>query len=360
MTRDTPTSETTTVAVVSAAAEDPGNDISAEPVDSHYSKSQTAIQSLSAILPSIPPSLSTSPNPSHSLLHDPQVSTQISTLLRHPSSGTGDNHLCRWLYDTFQSGDPHLQLVVICYVPVIACAYLSRATLRRPLAGFEAILLALYAHETTSRAGQPLTVNIPDMSHPSLYHEPTTPTKNNSTSLHLAVVSPSLEPHRTVRSTRRAWIVGVAMELYYSKIYAMPTSSKVEFCEFVRVWAGEQRDESEGESGPSELGEGKRISLPWELLQPIMRTLGHCVVGCGRNKEIFDAAMAACKGLHGRAVHDINPKAILATESLLRLGNISLEPDDDADYRQLVTDETMLALNYELQVEDSETSIGLA
>ncbi|KAM6559808.1 hypothetical protein CsatA_029047 [Cannabis sativa] len=302
------------------------------PQDSHNTKSEAAMESLSAIIPSIPPSQ----NPSHSLLQDPQISDQITALLRHPSSGTGDNNLCRWLYDTFQSGDPKLQLVVIRFVPVIACAYLSRATLRRPLAGFEAILLALYAHETTSRAGQPVTVNVPDMSNPSLYHEPTSPTKNstnNSTSLHISVVSPSLEPHRTVRSTRRAWIVGVALELYYSKIYEMPLNSKVEFCESVRVWAC-------GESGPSQLGEeqGRRISLPWELLQPIMRVLGHCIVYCGGSKDnmvIFDAAMVACKALHERAVQDINPKGILVTESLLRLGNSSIisleEPNDNKD-----------------------------
>ncbi|PON47334.1 hypothetical protein PanWU01x14_245130 [Parasponia andersonii] len=59
--------------------------------------------------------------------------------------------------------------------------------------------------------------------------------------------------------------------------------------------------------------------------------MGHCMVGCARNKEVFDAAKAACRSLHGRAMHDINPKAILATESLLRLGNMSVESNDNND-----------------------------
>ncbi|PON98582.1 Hyccin [Trema orientale] len=342
MSDDTTTPETTTATAVSAV--DAAGDDPPATMDS-LSKSQLAIQSLSSILPSIPPTLFSSPNPPHSLLHDPDVSAEISSLLRHHSSGTGDNNLCRWLYDAFQSGDPGLQLVVLRFIPVITGTYLSRATLRRPLAGFEAILLALYAHETSSRAGQPVTVNVPDLSHPSLYHESTTPGKYNATSLNLAVVSPSLEPHGTVRSTRRAWIVGVALELYYNKISEMPASSKIEFCEFCGVWAGDHHDQDDdepdgpsglgvgngGESGPSQLGERRSIPLPWELLQPILRILGHCVVSCARNKEVYDAAKAACRSLHGRAMHDINPKAILATESLLRLRNMNSKPNDNAD-----------------------------
>ncbi|BAT97910.1 hypothetical protein VIGAN_09149500, partial [Vigna angularis var. angularis] len=54
-----------------------------------------------------------------------------------------------------------------------------------------------------------------------------------------AVVSPALEPHGTVRSTRRARIVGVALELFYAKIGQMPVSSKIDFCEFCKVWAGQ-------------------------------------------------------------------------------------------------------------------------
>ncbi|KAH7541886.1 hypothetical protein FEM48_Zijuj02G0014900 [Ziziphus jujuba var. spinosa] len=267
-------------------------------------------------------------HPALSLLHDPQTSSEISSLLRQPNSGAGDNNLCRWLYDTFQSNDPSLQLVVLRFIPTIAGLYLSRIPLRKPLAGFEAVLLALYAHETTSRAGQPVTVNVPDLSHPSLYHESVAPNKNNATALNLAVISPSLEPHGTVRSTRRARIVGVALELYYSKIHQMPVSSKLEFCEFCKVWAGKE-DHDEDETDKTMKKKEGRIPLPWELLQPVMRILGHCMMGCGvKEKELLEAAMGACKSLYGRSLHDIDAKGILATESLIRLGKMALESKD--------------------------------
>lgn len=108
----------------------------------------------------------------------------------------------------------------------------------RSLAGFEAVLLALYSHETTARGGQSVSVNVPDLSHPSVYHESKEPSKSDATGLHLTVISPSLEPYGTVRSTRRARIVGVALELYYSKISQMPIRSKMDFCEFCVIWAG--------------------------------------------------------------------------------------------------------------------------
>ncbi|GMP91910.1 hypothetical protein CsSME_00042377 [Camellia sinensis var. sinensis] len=299
-------------------------------------KSQTAIETLSSILPSpLPPSLSSSKNPAFSLLHDSQVSSQISTFLRQPNSGAGDNHLCRWLYDTFQSSDTNLQLVVLRFLPIIAGVYLSRVALHKPLAGFEAVLLALYAHETTSRNGQSITVNIPDLSHSSIYHETTkSTTKNCSTELNLAVISASLEPHGTVRSTRRARIVGVALELYFSKISQMPVGSKIDFCEFCVVWAGQNGDMyKDGPDEPSE--EEGRIPLPWELLQPILRILGHCLMGPNKDNELHEAAWGACRSLYARSLHDVNPKAILATGSLLRLVKMAMESNDDFDPTEL-------------------------
>jgi hypothetical protein len=300
---------------------------STSPPSDSPSKTQSAIQSLSSILPSTPPpSLSSA----FSLLHDPEVATQISSLLRHPNSGAGENNLCRWLYDTFQSGDPDLQLVALRFLPIIAGVYLSRVTLRKPLAGFEAVLLALYAHETTSRSGQPITVSVPDLSHPSVYHESNEPIKNNATELNLAVLSPTLEPHGTVRSTKRARIVGVALELYYSKISQMPVGSKIDFCEFCVVWSGHVYDENDGEERESMGNEG-RIPLPWELLTPVLRILGHCIMGAREKKEVFEAAWAACRSLHARSMHDINSRAILATGSLLRLGKMDMEPTQNFD-----------------------------
>ncbi|RWR75825.1 hyccin [Cinnamomum micranthum f. kanehirae] len=318
-------------------------------------QAQSALESLSQIL-------GEPFSPSLSLLDDTHIANSITIRLRQPLSGAGDDNICRWLYDTFQSSDPQLQLAVLKFLPTLAGVYLIRAVSRKPLAGFEAVLLALYAHVTKSRAGQPVTVTIPDLSHPSLYHETTAKmkTKNIATELHIAVLSPVLEPQGTVRSTKRGRIVGVALELYYSKISQMPVSSKLDLCEFCEVWAGQYDHLSNKNNGNvdegsnssindassdvsisgvgcikrsvrEECGEkGGRIPLPWELLQPCLRILAHCVLAPTNLKELKAAAMAAVQSLHVRALHDIDPQAILATESLLKLGKREMESINEA------------------------------
>ncbi|KAG5053203.1 hypothetical protein JHK87_005401 [Glycine soja] len=319
-------------------------------------KVQTAIESLSSIVPSLSITTPTS------ILSNPEIYSHISSLLRRPNSGAGDNNLCRWLYDTFQSGVTELQLLVLRFLPVIAGVYLSRVADRKPQAGFEAVLLALYAHETTSRAGQAVSVTIPDLAQPSLYHDPKALTPNNnkninsSTELNVAVVSPSLEPHGTVRSTRRARIVGVALELFYAKIPHMPVSSKIDFCEFCKLWAGQDGDmyknlEEEEDNGEesvvfvdaeAELEEkekGKvesRVPLPWELLEPVLRILGHCLLGQNkRDVELFEAASEACRCLFARSMHDVNAKAILPIRSLLRLSKTLVQNNNELDPTEL-------------------------
>ncbi|CAA3015575.1 Hypothetical predicted protein [Olea europaea subsp. europaea] len=312
-----------------------------------YSQAHIAIEALSSILQSIPPSLSKSETPAFSLLHDPETADQISRRLRQPDSGAGDDDLCRWLYDTFQTSLPDLHLVVLRFLPIIAGAYLSRVTLHKPLAGFEAVLLALYAHETTSRNGHSVTVSIPDLSHSSIYHETKQTSKNSATELNLAVISPSLDPHGTVRSTRRARIVGVALELYYSKISNIPVGSKIDLCEFCRVWSGHDGTElespgsSEGKEIEGENLERKnevkkgRISLPWELLQPVLRILGHCLMSPDKDKELYEAACSTSRSLYARSLRDINSKAILATGSLLNLVKLAAESNDDVDHTEI-------------------------
>lgn len=186
-------------------------------------------------------------------------------------------------------------------------------------------------------------MNIPDLSHPSLYHETNTPIKNNATELNIAILSPTLEPYGTVRSTKRARIVGVGLELYFSKIFWMPVGSKIDFCEFCVVWAGQEGDACKesgcesseqlwgGNGGSERVGKEGRIPLPWELLQPVLRILGHCLMGTRKHKELLDAALEACRSLYTRSVNDINPKAILATGSLLRLRKMAMETADDFD-----------------------------
>ncbi|KAL9223979.1 hypothetical protein vseg_000057 [Gypsophila vaccaria] len=207
------------------------------------------------------------------------------------------------------------------------------------------------------------------MSYPSIYHETNnhntsnnnnnnTNSNNNgnsnnnnnatsrssSTDLNIAVVSSSLEPHGTVRSTRRARIVGVALELFYSKIWVMPVQSKLDFCEFFEIWTGEsERNKADGQK------KSGRIPLPWELLQPCLRILGHCLLGddnnnnnnndnnnnnnnnktSNSNSNLHERARRACKSMYVRAMHDVNPKAILAVGSLIKIIKIQ---DDLGDY----------------------------
>lgn len=154
--------------------------------------------------------------------------------------------------------------------------------------------------------------------------------------------------------------------------------SKIAFCEFCVVWAGEdgevyretdggtdetnkveeikekmkgldadsevRNDESSSGSskGKGETKEGistGRIPLPWELLQPVLRILGHCLLGPNKNKELYEAACVACRSLYARSLHDINSKAILATGSLLKLVKLNSKPMDKVDHTELtITD----------------------
>ncbi|KAK6156326.1 hypothetical protein DH2020_010574 [Rehmannia glutinosa] len=264
------------------------------------------------------------------LLHDSHVASGISSLLRRPDSGAVSDTLCAWLYDTFHTCEPDLHLVVLRFLPALAGVYLTRAALNKPLAGFESVLLAIYAHETASRGGQAVTVSIPDLAHSSIYHETKHTAKKRVHRAPPGSYLPSLEPFGTVRSTRRARIVGVALELYYSKISEIPVGSKIEFCEFCEIWSGRE-SEIEGERQKG------RINLPWEVLQPVLRIVGHCLMGPGKSEELFKAAFPACKCLHARALKDINPKAILATGSLLKLAEMAGgdNSSDVVDYTEI-------------------------
>lgn len=125
-------------------------------------------------------------------------------------------------------------------------------------------------------------------------------------------------------------VVGVTLELYYSKISEMPEDSKIAFYEFCVVWVGvdgevyKETDQGvtskAGTSKPDKVEEDKkkmkgldtaspesseekgekkeatttgRTPLPWELLQPVLRILGHCLLGSNKNKELYEAACVA-------------------------------------------------------------------
>ncbi|PKU79253.1 uncharacterized protein LOC110112334 [Dendrobium catenatum] len=348
------------------------------------SKAQSRIHALSSLLasPSLI-SLAESDRPARSLLNSSDAYLAVSAALSHTSAGSGDDPLCQWLYETYQSSDPDLRLVVLAFVPLLAGLYLSRvvtfsvssASGSAPsLAGFEAVLLALYGSEVKVRSGKPLLISIPDLSQPSLYHTPS----KGSVSAHkptIGVLSPPLEPQIAVKSTKRASIVGIALDCYYRKISLMPSCSKIDFCEFVSSWAGQDcpcrhefDDDINSSSSPEmrSFGEeggdienaaegmgglaiqdrlngeckwegvgrnsrrGSRVPLPWELLQPVMRILGHCLLAPLISEEVKDAASAAVRCVYARASHDITPQVILAARSLIQLDKSTRKTAKDA------------------------------
>jgi hypothetical protein len=365
-------------------------------------RARSAIDTLDSIVGPLQSreSLKESERPARGLLDSQEVVYAVSSALHSASSGSASDRLCHWLYDTFLSSDADLQLVVLRYVPLVVGIYLSRLvsdthSLHEPLAGFEAVLLVLYTGEVKTRGGRPLLVHIPDLAQPSLYHAPRNPLKRDFCPIPVVgQLSAPLEPQEAVKSTKRAAIVGVALDLFYRKISVMPAGAKVDICHFVQGWAGQncacarrfddqvhdwpQADLydsncQEGEEDKiaenykrpttsntdraliDEIGKfsihddtastngsplrnhrdnnfsssdgrmddcsakGARIALPWELLQPILRILGHCLLAPINPQEVKDAASSATRALFARASHDLVPEAILATRSLIKL-----------------------------------------
>ncbi|KAF2572967.1 hypothetical protein F2Q70_00000559 [Brassica cretica] len=314
------------------------------------SKQRSRILSLSSLLSGGDEapisSLADSDRPALSLLSSRPAYSLISASLRDPSSGSGSDPLCQWLYETYLSSDQPLRLVVLSFLPLLAGTYLSRihssdSSSLPSLSGFEAVLLAIYAAEVKSRAGKGVLVHIPDLSQPSLYHTPRNGVDRSRDSNHVAsvgVLSPQLEPQVAVKSTKRAGIVGVGMQCYFKEVSQMPAWSKLELCSFAGAWAGQDCDckekiDGEGDkvlaltngfvdsssNGVGVGGGGVRIPLPWELLQPILRILGHCLLSPLNSEDVKDAASNAVRSLYARASHDLNPQAILATRSLVNL-----------------------------------------
>ncbi|XVE49579.1 hypothetical protein DITRI_Ditri01bG0093100 [Diplodiscus trichospermus] len=353
------------------------------------SKQRSRILSLSSLLPSDEITLSSladSDSPAFSLLSSPSAYSIISSALWSTSSGTGSDPLCQWLYETFQSSDTHLRLLVLSFLPLLSGIYFSRihssgSSSLPSLAGFEAVLLAIYSSEAKCRSGKPLLVQIPDLSQPSLYHTPRNKPVHDGSRQSVGVLSPPLEPHLAIKSTKRAIIVGTALDCYYKQISQMPAWSKRDFCKFAAAWAGQDcpcrtkldrddHDHNESHNGNSNgharfyredsgfsngtrsrdddnvddeddvikdalvemdsLGineedaenlerKGVRIPLPWELLRPVVTNLGHCLFGPSNPQDVKDAASVAVRCLYARASHDLAPQAILVLQSLIRL-----------------------------------------
>ncbi|CAI0448532.1 unnamed protein product [Linum tenue] len=336
----------------------------ADPMHSWWesiSRARSRILALNSLLPPDPSSslslssLADSDQPALSFLSSLDAYSLFSSAISAPSSGSGSDPLCQWLYETYLSADPHLRLIVLSFVPLLTGIYLSRihsleSTYAPSLAGFEAVLLAIYSTEVKSRAGKPVLAQIPDLSQPSLYHSPRNkqqrPTKPRPL---VGILSAPLEPQLAVKSTKRPIIVGVALDCYFRQISQMPSWSKVELCKYAAAWAGQDcvcKNKFDAENGAGYFLEGSnlsngfdqnghgngelelkgvRIPLAWEVLQPLLRILGHCLLGPLCAQDVKDAASVAVRRLYARGSHDLLPQAILATQSLIRLDNRARE-----------------------------------
>jgi hypothetical protein len=70
---------------------------------------------------------------------------------------------------------------------------------------------------------------------------------------------------------------------------------------------------------PGDQLDAPRVTLDQDILRPIFKVLGHCLMGPTSPPELRAAAVDAARALHVRASHALNPEAILASRSLLRL-----------------------------------------
>ena len=95
---------------------------------------------------------------------------------------------------------------------------------------------------------------------------------------------------------------------------------QIQKCDFEFDSNPEGNGDDDGESA-----KGGRIPLPWEILQPVLRILGHCLLGPLNTQDVKDAASFAVRCLYARASHDLVPQAILATRSLIQLDNRARE-----------------------------------
>ncbi|CAK9234522.1 unnamed protein product [Sphagnum troendelagicum] len=318
---------------------------------------------ISAVLTDISLVSAESQNPAKDLLDDEHVADLICYRLAESTSGRGNDEMCQWLFDTYQTEDMELQAVVLRFIPTLCGLYLPHAVScpDEPLAGFEAVLLALYATELRARNGAPLLINIPSLSQPSPYHTPHKTSRSSAQLQQVGEVSSALEPQVAIKSTKRASIVGVALELFWRRIVVMPLKAKLDLCHYAKVWAvqgcswvndvdaiskltilpSQSISTSQPEAGvvvstpdsptaanyhevgefqyPGDQLDAPRVTLDQDILRPIFKVLGHCLMGPTSPPELRAAAVDAARALYVRASHALNPEAILASRSLLRL-----------------------------------------
>ncbi|CAA6665065.1 unnamed protein product [Spirodela intermedia] len=283
-----------------------------------------------------------SDRPARSLLSFGDGYSAVSAALAGPSSGAGDDPLCRWLYETYQSPDPNLRLFVLSSSPSLP-EYTSPASpapappAPSPASSRPPLSLRGGGQGPRRRAAPvPRPRSVGALRHwrravaGRASRRPPQPT--------VRILSPPLEPQIAVKATVRASIAAL------------------DLCEFAASWADQRRsfpnyldqldrssntrpgsslfkgeeDETRGceeEMGRSEIEDGDdgggsgglSVPLTGELLQPLLRILGHCLLAPANPPEVRDAASVAVRCVYARASRDLIPQAILASRSLIQL-----------------------------------------
>ncbi|RCV41156.1 hypothetical protein SETIT_9G112700v2 [Setaria italica] len=265
------------------------------------------------------------------LLNDPDVASAVTGRLRGAGSGVGNDTLRHWLYDAIRANVPELQLAVLRFVPTLAGLYMCCAVSWKLLVGFEAVLLALYAHAAAQRGGtgKAETVSLLNLANPSPYHDTKVPPKAKPAELDIAVLSPPLEPHSIMRATRRACIAGAILELYQGKLSLMPISSKMDFSEFCPRLPP-------ATDAIAVVEKWRRVPLSWELFQPVVRIVAHCLLGPSRSDELKAQVARAAECLYWRATETMDAPALLATRSLMRLSQMVEEPIPEPSFSSAI------------------------
>ncbi|KAH0969229.1 hypothetical protein GBA52_028911 [Prunus armeniaca] len=206
------------------------------------SRTRSRIHSLSSLLPLLSPPVSP-PSPT------PILPCPLPSVLSLESYDADPTPLCHWLYDTFLSSDPPSTTRRFSFLP---CPLWPL-----PLPGPFSLLTLLSSFPRRLRSCSPRPLRRRDQGSKqqaccrfdprSLSPLSTTPLEFTSPTPRcrhfphqsIGVLSPPLEPQIAVKSTKRACIVGVALDSYYKHISQMPTWSKIDFCRFLASWAGQ-------------------------------------------------------------------------------------------------------------------------
>jgi hypothetical protein len=91
------------------------------------------------------------------------------------------------------------------------------------------------------------------------------------------------------------------------------------------AWESDYQDDS---------ADGPRVSLEIEVLRPVFKVLGHCLMAPLSTPTLKSAALDAAKALYARSSQSLLPEAMLASRSLIRLSvGASLGPSPSTKLR---------------------------